>query len=80
MPDKDRIDKLEETAALLVEHAKISLQRAQIADKRLDNAEDQIGALRETLKETDARLGQRIEALVSAIGEYIRSDREQRAR
>jgi chromosome segregation ATPase len=87
MPEKDRIERLEETAVLLVEQARLSLQQAQIAEKRLgsaekrlDSAENQMTALREALKETDARLGQRIEALVSTIGEYIRSDREQRGR
>ncbi|HEX4809153.1 MAG TPA: hypothetical protein VH325_09500 [Bryobacteraceae bacterium] len=86
MPEKDRLDRLEETTVLLVEQARLSLQQAQIAEKRLgsaerrlDSAENQMDALRDALKETDARLGARVEALVSTIGEYIRSDRERRA-
>jgi hypothetical protein len=71
---KDRLDKLEEIAAILLEHAQIAEKRLDNSETRLDLHQRQIETLHTVAKETN----ERIASLVSAIGEYIRNDREQR--
>jgi hypothetical protein len=68
----ERIDRLEEIAATLLEQARLSEQRFELADKRLDVHERQIAILRSVAQETNERIG----ALVSSIGDYIRHDME----
>jgi hypothetical protein len=61
-------------AATLLERARLSEQRFELADKRLDVHERQIVMLRSVAQETNERIG----ALVSSIGDYIRHDMEKR--
>ena len=76
MPENNhnRLDRLEEMAAVLLEHARIAEARLDNGETRLDIAEGQIATLHTVANETNTRIG----ALVSAIGDYIRSDREAR--
>jgi hypothetical protein len=70
----ERINRLGEMAATLLERARLSEQRFELADKRLDVHERQIVMLRSVAQETNERIG----ALVSSIGDYIRHDMEKR--
>jgi hypothetical protein len=63
----ERIDRLEEPAATLLEHARL-------AEQRLDSHERRTTILRNAAAETN----ERISALVSSIGDYIRHDMERR--
>jgi hypothetical protein len=63
----DRIGRLEDIPATLVEHARLS-------EQRFDVMERQISILHTAAKETN----ERISALVSSIGDYIRHDMEKR--
>lgn len=63
----ERIDRLVEIAAT-------RLERARRADQCLDVHERQIAILRSVAQETN----ERIDALVSSIGDYIRHDMEKR--
>jgi hypothetical protein len=58
---RNRLDQIEDVLRGLLEHARL-------ADKRLDAHEAAIGTLRDVALETN----ERISALVSAIGDYIR--------
>jgi hypothetical protein len=64
----ERSDRLGEMAAAL-------LERARLAEERLDADERQFTLLRNVATETNERIG----ALVSLIGDYIRHDIEKRA-
>jgi hypothetical protein len=65
----DRLDQLEEIAATLVEHARL-------ADSRMDHHDRQIMILRDVAQQTNERVG----ALVSSIGDYIRFHEEREER
>jgi phage shock protein A len=66
---QSRFERLEKLAADLLEHARL-------ADKRLDAHDRELEVLRnglETMRTVTLETNERIAALVSAIGDYIRA-------
>jgi hypothetical protein len=65
---RNRLDQIEDVLRGLLEHARL-------ADKRLDAHEKELDVLRsglETMRSVTLETNERISALVSAIGDYIR--------
>jgi len=82
LPGSDRIELTEENIVISMERidrlgkiAAALLESARLGEQRLDADERQFTLLRNVAAETNQRIG----ALVSFIGDYIRHDMEKRA-